>query len=286
MLALSLASCGGLLGIDDLEFRSSDNGGSAGEGAGAAGDNAGAIGGTNDTMPSGGTGSGDSGTDSGGDSGANGQGGSGGKSTGGSPATGGRGGAEATGGGSSGSSNAGAGSGGEGGSGNGESPVLTAIPLPPGYRAYCSVRDAALQDFDFSWADVPCEDIIQRTGWSDGHNERTGIFDTAARSSVVILCDVNKVFGIFTFAAPGVRALELARTWALEGYAGEGCVFVAAPQSLPVFSAPFSLEPLPRVFEMSNRGYDFATAPGSPSITATICRRCRRRWRRFPGPPC
>jgi murein DD-endopeptidase MepM/ murein hydrolase activator NlpD len=56
----------------------------------------------------------------------------------------------------------------------------------------------------------------------------------------------------------------------LDGLAGQGCVFVAAPQRLPVFSAPFSLEPLPRGFEMSNRGYDFATAPGSPTITATI----------------
>jgi murein DD-endopeptidase MepM/ murein hydrolase activator NlpD len=239
---------------------------------------------------------GDSGNGPGGDGGADGQGGSGatggggssGEPEGGSRATGGRSGAAGScGGGSSGSSNANAGSGGSsnadagsggssnasagsGGSAGGKPPVLTAIPLPAGYHIYCSVRDAMRQNFDFSWADEPCEDIIQRTGWTDAHIERTGIFDTAARSSVVMRCEVSNVYGIWTWGVPGVRALELARQSAFDGHAGQGCFFVAAPQRLPVFSAPFSLEPLPRGFEMSNSGYDFAAAPGSPTITAAI----------------
>jgi hypothetical protein len=77
-------------------------------------------------------------------------------------------------------------------------------------------------------------------------------------------CPVGDWLGLWIFT-PGVRALELAAERRAVGLADAGCVFTVAPQRLPIFTAPFSIDPLPPGFRMSNRGYDFAAVPGSGS---------------------
>ncbi len=157
----------------------------------------------------------------------------------------------------------------EGGSaGEPRSPGVIAPPL--NYLPYCSMRGPGGPEFEFSWEADPCENIMLRTGWSEDGIARAGMFDPEARSSVIMQCAGDGVTGTWVYFSPAIQALQAAKGAA---HADMACTFTVAPHSLPVFSAPFSLDPLPAGFQMSNSGYDFAALPGSvPSddITATL----------------
>jgi hypothetical protein len=162
---------------------------------------------------------------------------------------------------------AGQGQGGIGGSSGGvaggPTRALKAIRIPSGYQKYCSIREADGTTNDFAWGEEPCEDIVARGSWASPRIERAGLFDPVGRSIVVMRCPVDWLGGwVYT---PGVRALELAGAARGNGLTEAGCIFTVAPQRLPIFTAPFSIDPLPPGFQMSNRGYDFAAVPGSGS---------------------
>ena len=293
-LALTMAACADLLGLDELDFSGRNpkvpNSGSAG-GEGGNPDNGG-DGGTNASGGNGAsTGAGGMEGGEGGVTGGGGSAGSGGATAGrggaagasgseaGGQSTGGGGSGNASGATSGGSSGAsgdsgsggGAGSGGSGagdggaggnsGSGGGSSGP-TVIPLPAGYQAYCSMRAPNGLESELSWDEAPCEAIMQRTGWSETQIDRAGYFDMTDSSFSVMRCASN--VRAYWIGTPGYFALIAARNEALNGN-HSACVFNASPLDLPVFSAPFSIHPLPAGFQMSNTGYDFATLPGSPA---------------------
>lgn len=268
--------CAGLLDLDDIEFREGDDrsGGASGthnDGGAIGTHNDSGAGGTRDDEGGGAGGSiGIGGAGDGGAAGAS-DNGSGGTATGG--ARGGSAGESGAAGNAAGSDGSGAtagmdatgGAAGSGGRQDPPQPVLETTPLPVGHGVYCSMREPSEMAFDLAWDDEPCATIMARTGWQDDDVERAGIIDTVGRNFVVMRCPIGNMLGLWTWTQPGTYALDLARARALDAHANTGCVFTVSPQRLPVFSAPFSLDPLPAGFQMSNRGYDFAAVPGSPN---------------------
>jgi len=286
----------GTRGVDDVapEGGSSAGGSSAGSAGGdadagsggAAGDSAGGRGNAGSDNQ-GGVGSGIASSGNGNGGTGNGQAGAGGASagsggnnageggrrdgTGGSNAGGasgaGTGGSSAgTGGSSAGTGGSSAGTGGSsaGAGGHVEQPPQPTIPVPAGLHPYCSMTAPDGSKYEVSYEDEPCEKIMQRTGWKADRIQRAGLLASSERNFVVIRC--GPALGYFTHWStrqPGTKAVDSAIARASSDGAALPCVVTASVQRLPVFSAPFSLTPLPAGFQMSDSGFDFATFPGS-----------------------
>jgi hypothetical protein len=136
--------------------------------------------------------------------------------------------------------------------------ALTSVPS--GFSYYCSMTNG--NAWGFVSGSGACESIISAWGWTANEIRRAGLYNTAGANTVTMRCTG------YTGLWKGYGSEPLG--WAFDAGAGhDACIFTVAPEDLPVFSAPFSLNPLPNGFNMKSAGMNFA-ATGFQDIVLNV----------------
>jgi Peptidase family M23 len=113
--------------------------------------------------------------------------------------------------------------------------------------------------------------MMSQWGWTDGlysfgngHIERAGLYSTNGANTVILRCSDG---GLWYWKGSGSNPLQWAFDTASER---SGCFFTVAPENLPIFEAPFSLNPLPAGFQFGGNTYDWAATPRGAQYTLNV----------------
>jgi hypothetical protein len=125
------------------------------------------------------------------------------------------------------------------------------IPVPAGFSYYCSMVNGTA--WLFASGSAPCEDLMSKSGWKPIMIQRAGLYNTAGGNTVAMRCE-GGYSGVWR--GYGKEVLK----WAFDAGAGhEACIYTVSPEDLPIFAAPFSLNPLPDKFNFMSSGMNFAS---------------------------